>query len=202
MEPEPMLTKKIWTNELKPVPWKKAEVWFMIHEQISTNKKSFRVYYSAAAVIFFMFFNIYQLQQIRIESNAANNQPSTISSVQTQIAEDNSVDQDKTGFTQSNFISQNNPTHMAVVQPNEVLVAESEFGEVDIQRTLDESIIISTEAMAVPQTVTPIVGVIQLPVGNMVSVKSKRKRLFHKLEHAENEFEVGYQNTIIIARIK
>lgn len=199
MEPEPVLTKKIWTNELKPVPWKKAEVWFMIHDQISTNRKSLRFYYYAAAVIFFMFFNIYQLQQVRIESVTANNQRLTISSLQNQPTEDN-VDQDKIEFTQTNYFRQEGQLNIAVVQPDEVLVSDNELAEVDIQLSSEESIIISTEVL--PQRVEPIVGVILLPVNDVASVKPKRKRLFHKLEPAENEFEVGHQNAIVIARIK
>lgn len=201
MEPEPMLTNKIWTNELKPVPWKKAEVWFMIHEQISTNRKSFRFYYYAAAMIFFMLFNIYQLQQVRIEMVARyNHHPSSISSIQNQPAI--KVEEDKYTFTQPNYIDQKSPSQVVSVQLSEVLDADREYKENDIQSAPEEFIINSTEAMVVPQTVTPIVGVIQLPVSNMVSVKPKRKRLFHKLDPSENEFEVGYQNTIVIARIK
>jgi hypothetical protein len=198
MERETMLTNKIRTIELKPVPWKKAEVWFMIHEQISTNPKSFRFYYYAAAVIFFMFFNIYQLQQTRIESVTTNNKQSTISSAQNLPAHGN-LDQDEIA-TQSNYTRKKSQSRV-VVQPSEVLVSDGEVVDIDIQFASEELNINSAEAIAMTQRVEPIVGVIQ-PVNDVASVKSKRKKLFHKLEPAEKEFEVGHPNTIIIARIK
>jgi hypothetical protein len=201
MERETILTKKISSIELKPAPWKKAEVWFMIHEQISTGRKSFRFYYYAAAVIFFMFFNIYRLQQVRIESVAANNQQSTISSIQNQSIENN-VDLDKIALTQSNYTRKKSQSRVVVVQPSEVLDSDRELIDVDIQLPPVELILNSTKTVVVPQRVEPIVGVIQSPVNDVASVKPKRKKLFHKLEPAEKEFEVGHQNTIVIARIK
>ena len=74
--------------------------------------------------------------------------------------------------------------------------------ETSIQPTLDDPIANTVETVPLNQGVQPIIGVILVPVNNTVSVKPKRKKLLHKLESIENEFDGSPQNTIVIARIK
>lgn len=196
MEPEKILTQKIRALEQESVPWKKAEVWFMIHEQISATEKSYGFYYYAAAVVFFMFFNIYQLQQTRTVP-ITDNQLSAIQEFQIQAVEESRHDQ--VTETQSNYVRQGSQPHTTNIQSHEILDSYTEPVEVDVQLALEEPVI---EPVVSQEKVQPIVGVIQLPVNDVASVKPKRKKLFHKLEPAEKEFEAGYQSTIVIARIK
>ncbi len=196
MEPEKILTQKIRALEQESVPWKKAEVWFMIHEQISATEKSYGFYYYAAAVVFFMFFNIYQLQQTRTVP-ITDNQLSAIQEFQIQAIEESRHDQ--VTETQSNYVRQGSQPHTTNIQSHEILDSYTEPVEVDVQLALEEPVI---EPVVSQEKVQPIVGVIQLPVNDVASVKPKRKKSFHKLEPPEKEFEAGYQSTIVIARIK
>lgn len=199
MGPEKILTQKIRTLEQESVPWKKAEVWFMIHEQISVTEKSYRFYYYAAAVVFFMLFNIYQLQQTHI-APITDDQLSAILEPQVQAVEESRHDQ--VTETHSNHVVQGSQPHMTNIQSHEVLNSYTEPVEVDVQLALEEPVIDPVVTVALQEKVQPIVGVIQLPVNHVASVKLKRKKLFHKLEPAEKEFDENYQNTIVIARIK
>ncbi|MBX2968689.1 MAG: hypothetical protein KF803_04915 [Cyclobacteriaceae bacterium] len=199
MEPEKILTQKIRTLEQESVPWKKAEVWFMIHEQISATEKSYRFYYYAAAVVFFMLFNIYQLQQTHI-APITDNQLSTIQEFQVQAVEESRHNQ--VTETHSNYVGQGSQPHTTNIQSHEVLDSYNEPVEVDVQLAVEEPVIEPVETVVLQEKVKPIVGVIQLPVNHVVSVKPKRKKLFHKLESVEKEFDKNHQNTIVIARIK
>lgn len=199
MGPEKILTQKIRTLEQESVSWKKAEVWFMIHEQISATQKSYRVYYYAAAVVFFMFFNIYQLQQART-TPITDNQFSAIQESQVKAVEEGRHDQ--VTETQPNYLRQGSQPHTTNIQSHEVLNSYTEPVEVDVQLALEEPVIEPVETVVSQERVQPIIGVIQLPEKHVASVKSKRKRLFHKLDPVEKEFDENPQNTIVIARIK
>ncbi|MBX2961540.1 MAG: hypothetical protein KF687_03455 [Cyclobacteriaceae bacterium] len=204
MEPETTLTQKIRTVEQKPVHWKKAEVWFAIHEQISTTQKSYRFYYYAAAVIFFMFFNVYKLT-IGNELIQDNSQLfPTLNRVENQneAPETRVIDYNNITYTQPDPIKHEHQIPVAVMVKNETVDFDHEIDETSIQPTLDDPIANTVETVTLNQGVQPIIGVILVPVNNTVSVKPKRKKLLHKLESIENEFDGSPQNTIVIARIK
>lgn len=202
MEPETMLAKKIGLVEQEPVHWKKAEVWFRIHEQISTNRKSLRFYYYAAAVIFFMFFNIYQLQHRSSESVASGNQFSSPSEGEKLPVENVRVDDVDTAI-QTDIIKSENVLIQNTFHVHEIAMLEPEpLDEVNVEVVIEEPLVNSITETTIQQKVEPIVGVIQLPESNTASVKPKRKKLFLKLEQDESEFDKSHQNTIVIARIK
>lgn len=202
MEPETMFAKKIRLVEQEPVHWKKAEVWFRIHEQISTNRKSLRFYYYAAAVIFFMFFNIYQLQHRSSESLALKDQFSSRSEGQMLSVENELLDDVDTAI-QTDIINSENVLTQNTFHVHEIAMLEPEpLEEVNIEVVIEEPPVHSVTETTIQQKVEPIVGVIQLPESNTASVKPKRKKLFLKLEQDESEFDKSHQNTIVIARIK
>lgn len=188
--------------EQEPVHWKKAEVWFKVHDRLSANQRSYRFYYYAAAVFFFMFFNISQLQQVSTESVAHGSQLSFMSGVQTLPGGSELVDEVTTAI-QTSRIKQESPSTETIFHADEMVMLEPGLlEEVNIQVALEESIISSVNETATQQQVEPIVGIMQLPASNVVSVRPKRKKLFHKLEQDESEFDNSQQNTIVIARIK
>lgn len=202
MEPETMFAKKIRLVEQEPVHWKKAEVWFRIHEQVSTNRKSLRFYYYAAAVIFFMFFNIYQLQHRSSESLALKDQFSSRSEGQMLSVENELLDDVDTAI-QTDIINSENVLTQNTFHVHEIAMLEPEsLEEVNIEVVIEEPPVHSVTETTIQQKVEPIVGVIQLPESNTASVKPKRKKLFLKLEQDESEFDKSHQNTIVIARIK
>jgi hypothetical protein len=204
MEPEMILTRKIRAVERKPVHWKKAEVWFAIHEQISTAKKSYRFYYYAAAVVFFMFFNIYQLT-VGNELTLDTSKPLTITTVnehQQEVPEVSVVDYIEMADTQPERTRHERQVPAVENSTSEALVFEHETIETAIQPIHEATIVSKVDAVGASQKVAPIIGVILNPVNTAVSVKPKRERLFHKLESAESEFDGTHQDAIIIARIK
>lgn len=212
-----MLNRKIREVEREPVTWNKAEVWMRIHDRVSTPTSNRKYYYVAAAVTFLLLCGVYTWWQnegvseaniggainddkvpseIHVEKNDVAGRPETAMKDHAEyVPPDNRMQPESQHITTTN----NSQHQMATGEPETVSVEKPTTEDVKLS---GEVIIATSTEVAEEERITPIVGVMELSDQQNVSHKSKRRRLFHKLESSESTFEDSFKNSIMIARTK
>jgi hypothetical protein len=210
MEPDvnTMITQKIRTLEREPVSWNKAEVWLKVQEQISTVRKSYWKYYAAATVIFFLFCNVYTLQQDHTIPVVAVNRNGKQAEMRTEknpvVSESERAKKTATKPMHSQVkkaASENQFVVLTVDLSGQKPLNETEVTKVEVELHGENPPVGSIETVT-EERIMPVVGVIRLPDKNYAETRPGRKKLFHKLEPSETVFDDSFKNTIITARIK
>ncbi|MBX2965230.1 MAG: hypothetical protein KF845_03725 [Cyclobacteriaceae bacterium] len=197
-----MIEQKIRLIERQPVSWNKEETWLRVQKQVAPTAKRYRVYYYAAAVIFFVLFGVRGVHYLKNDS-LVNPDENAVTEIVTETIPsiEKEVVQEKVIAPEPVYELHTEHKHVSpMANAQETTVLPDTKIEIDLEV---EELLLSFSEEVHPQKVMPIVGVITDPVyDKVVNVKPKRKKLFHKLEPGEKKISEDYQNTIIIARIK
>jgi hypothetical protein len=205
-----LLTQKIRATESEPITWNKQAVWTKVSNRI-TNKRSYRIYYYAAAVIILVLLGIRPLRdtmtQGTISETARNEEiqqpfkPEPILPGEMQIAE--KVVQGIKPSQEVNKLAVQIHSDVVPAVPTSELIQQAgeDIIEVQSELNINESIVIMDDV--VEQTIQPIVGVVEWSEQNVVAEKVKKKRLLRKLETSDKEWDDSAEsNDILFARIK
>lgn len=209
-----MLTEKIRKVECEPVWWNRDEVWLKVHGRVSPNRKRHqKFYFAAAAAALFICFTVYRLQQsqpipddinareIQVEIHAdqspATDQQETKPKIQTKSSSRHGDESQHENHMAAVPVDKLNRIQML---PTESITTQ-EATNVEVTLNLEEPVLTSPEVVK-EERIVPIIGIVDLSTQNNVASKTKRKKLFHRLEPSETEFDDSFKNTIIIARTK
>jgi hypothetical protein len=213
---ETELARKIRSVETQPVLWKKHEVWSAIHDQIAPQERRSRVYYYAAALIILMFAHADSLRENlplsvplphRDQAVATTIDPPVKDQLPDKPSEAIINDRKKPAQVFRRSIDPPNfepaVASAAVTQLHQVNIESKQIMDVlpvQLQPEIIETSIAAEEPL--PQTrIRAIVGVVS-PTGNEPDVPRARRKLFHKLEPPEMDYEQTRSNSIVIARLK
>ncbi len=209
MEPDfnNLLAKKIRSVEQQRISWNKSEVWLKINDQITPVKKTYTLYYYAAAVLFLLLFNAYQLEN---EQTVLLNKFSSYETSTTQVPEILTAGNEADLVSSKKIISSTPSMHHVKPENNLALssvdlqhLPHQEYLEVNQEEvTPARQTELTTSTEVAKEKIIPIVGVIGLSDPREIVSQAKRKKLFRKLETPEKEYVDRLNNTIIIARSK
>lgn len=199
-----VLTKKIRAVEGQPVAWNKADVWLKVEHRISSDSSKRRIhrfYYYAAAVAFLILFGITTSHQ---PETFQTNIKAESKKMYAEAEQVRPTKENESGIAQKIEIKTSNKQNVTISESQESSKTDPvsiEFSDAiipEVNAPMEEPQLVN---VADEERITPIIGVVILPEQQRVITKTKRKKLFRKLDSFEQEFDDSFRS-IIIARSK
>lgn len=199
-----VLTQKMREVEVQPVAWNKADVWLKVEHRISSDsckRKIHRFYYYAAAAAFLILFSTHtshepvtfqanSIVETKVHAEAVSAQPvkenesGIVQKTEIQKARKQKIMSEGQHANKTDNVTVSNEFNKAS-EPEEIIP----MGEPQLVN------------VAAEEHITPIIGVVIIPEQQQTITKTKRKKLFRKLDSFEQEFDDSFRS-IIIARNK
>lgn len=215
-DPENALARKIRSVECQAVLWRKHEVWSAIQDRTARNRKRSRVYYCAAAVIAFMFVQVYSLREspptdvpvpspyqalTTIDHSAENRLTAKRAE---KVTKDQDIPDQRLPMKMDHGDAEAPVTVMTINHNKEVNLEDIDVPKavaVESEPDIENRQLLRKAPLPEPR-IRAIVGVASWHEDNSTALRQQKKNLFRKPEPTETEYDDRTINSIVIARLK